>query len=45
MFSLSCSFQENIINIQLDKGYNPCFLLVANHQITPLHKSKGQFKE
>lgn len=41
MFSLNCSFQESIINIQNDKGYNLRFSLVANHQITPLHKSKA----
>lgn len=45
MFFLSFSFHENIGNNQLDKGYNPCILLIANHQIIPLHKSKGQFKE
>lgn len=45
MFSLSFSFHENIINNQFDKGYNPCILLIANHHIISLDKSKGQFKE
>lgn len=44
MFSLNCSFQENKINIQFNKSYNLCFLLIFNQQITPLLEAKDDLR-